>query len=515
MNFVLIILLLIPYTSFTQDNIELPDIKLTIRDQSIINTISTEDALLEDRNPKFQEVYLEELNNTEIQDTSFLAAYSQNRYFRYSSFKFLYGSYNSTFIDFISQDVINDFFYKVTYEGHYRNNAGFKETIFPNSTQNSNLLEIDFSYTKSDLIFDINLLYKQLQVNFNNISQRMHYIPIDIKMKYWFNDYSHIRMGASIGTSFLSLKDLKLITLKETIILDSKFDFSYSMNPNEKSYINFDINYMINYYGKNSNIKIINTGCFGVASDLNLGKGFILNLGAKLIIPSIDKVYGWPELRLAYNYLNIFMMDIKMTGDFDFYNANSSSKEQQFYSINPSPEAKWRYESSIMIKPLSYFWIGTSIAYNQYRSKRIYEYNSLGNLYQFISISRINLLETGITAAIEISKIFQLKMTYTYQNIPKDWLLFSPHKIDLNIGIGYRPIGFWFETSFLYYAPRNLLIHNKAPLIALWNISITQKVHKVISLSLDINNILNQNIQFLEGTYYGGIQAYGGIQFSF
>lgn len=517
MIFIIALLLLFPQPYFTQDNIELPDIELTIKDQSVLNTISTENALLKDRNPKFQEVYLEELNNTKIQDASFLATYSQRNYFQYSSLKLLYGSYDSTYIDFLSQNLVNNLFYRIYYDGHYRDNAEYKSFTYPNTTQNSNTVAMNFAYTLSNVIFDFDFMYQQFKVNFDNISQNMHYIPIDFQAKYWLNEYSHITMGLDLGATILALKDIKSITIQDTFLLDSDFNFSYSVNPVAWNYINIEARYALNHYGQTSNVKqrTVNTGYFKFISDFYLGKGFIINAGGVLVTPSIDKIYGWPELRLAYNYLNIFMMDIKISGDFNVNNAKSVSKERQFYSVNPSPEAKWVYASSITIKPSPYIWFGSSIEYNQYRSKRIYEYNKKDNIYQFTSVAHVDILGIGAVLSLEYPKIFELTGHYTYQNIPQTWLLFTPHKFDITLGLGYKPVGFWFETEFIFYASRKLHIQEQAPLIALLNISITQKVHKIVSLSLEINNILDQNIQFLAGTYYGGVQAYGGVQLYF
>ncbi len=83
------------------------------------------------------------------------------------------------------------------------------------------------------------------------------------------------------------------------------------------------------------------------------------------------------------------------------------------------------------------------------------------------------------------------------------------------MNLGYKPVGFNFMTQYTMYAPRLLTNDLSSEMIHLLNFKISQKIYKIAELFIEVKNTLNQNIQFVEGTYYGGIQANGGITVNF
>ncbi len=74
---VILLLIFLPKIIFAQaDQIILPELDLTIEDQSTLNTVNAEIAVLRDRSPEFQEVYLEEISGG-LEDASLSKALSQ------------------------------------------------------------------------------------------------------------------------------------------------------------------------------------------------------------------------------------------------------------------------------------------------------------------------------------------------------------------------------------------------------------------------------------------------------
>ncbi|MGL4367292.1 MAG: hypothetical protein ACRCTQ_03270 [Brevinemataceae bacterium] len=512
----LLALLFIPVALNAQiDNIELPDIELTIEDHSSLDNTGTEEALIRDRNPDFHQVYLEELAVSAANDASISTIQFQKSRHKFSFMEFLYGSYNDTRINAFSQNVVNNLFYKIGYRGQLKDNTGFNGTIFPNTTLFNNMLDAEFTYTKNNAVIFTSLQYHQRKMNFTNnqdFNQNNHYVPINFWAKYWVNDISYIKMQAELGLSLLQLQNLESISTGDGLLVDTDLSVGYFANLAPWNYFTFDIRYAFNHY---SNSFSINTAWITLTSDFKLGKGFSLMIGGVLVTSSFESFFGWPEIKLAYDYLNIFSIDAKVSGDFNLYNAERSFSEQQFFQISPTKESKWVYGLSLKVRPSPLVWFGALFDYNSFQNKRIYQYNTQNNLYQFLQIENIQLISVGVSLGSEVKDIFDIAFSYVYENIPSSWLLYPAHKMDFLLGLGYKPVGFWFQTRFTLYSPRLLLENFQSPVIPLWNMKFTQKIYKIASLSLEFDNILNQNIQFVLSSFYGGFQVRGGFQLNF
>lgn len=497
------------------DEIILPELNLTIEDQSSLTTSFTpENAILRERNPQFQEVYLEELS-VDIADVSLNAMISQQDNNKFSYLQFFYGSFNRINIEAYSQNLINNLFYRVSYQGQINGNVSFNKTIYSNTKRYQNVLDIYFSYMLTDTIIDINFAYEQYKISFienpkNN--QYTYYIPTSLNTKYWVNDISYVEMNSSIGFSILEYQDLEGIKTKDALLIDGTIDFAYKANFTDWNYFEMKLDYWVNDY---SSFITSHTGTFLIKSDFLLGKGFGINIGAVLGGSSFNNFFMWPEIAFIYNYLDIFTIDFKISGDYNLYNAEKAAQEEQFFALAPTPEYRWIYSSSIKIIPSPYFWLEGNVSYNDYKTKRIYDYDPNEKLYSFILDNNVDIWSVGISLEGRFPDIFNILVSYYYEKFPKNWLLYSPHKFNILLGLGYEPIGFLFQTNLILYTARNLTTTLNAPLVLLLNFKISQKIYRLAEVFLEVNNVLNQNVQFISGTYYGGIQAYGGLKLNF
>ncbi len=513
----LFLLLIFAYNNLwaQDDGIILPDLELIIEDQSSLKTVqNTEEAILRERNPQFQDVYLEELSAT-IADASLNSAITQRDNNRLSYVQFSYGSFNNSLIEAYSQNLINNLFYRISYQGQFHDNVTLHGNSIPNTKFYKNILDIYFSYALPNTIFDVGLSYEQHKNSFFNNplnNQHTHYIPIYFDTKYWVNDISHIDVLLAGGFTVLEFQDLEGIKNKDTLFVDSKLSLDYKANHTDWNYLELGVNYEINDYEGNT---LSHLASLRLVSDFLLPKGFSIRMGATLIGSSLDTVYGWPEFSFNYDYLGRFSVSLKMTGDYNLYNAQKASKEEQLFSLDPSPESRWIYALSLRVFPSPYFWMEGAVEYSDYQNKRIYEYNPSEKLYSFIQSGKVGVLASKISLGSEVNDIFDLKASYVYEDIPKDWLLYSPHMFELVIGLGYAPVGFRFETTLILYGRRLLTDTEEVALSPLLNFKVSQKVTKVAELFIELNNVLNQDIQYISGKYYGGIQAYGGVKLNF
>ncbi|MGL5955241.1 MAG: hypothetical protein ACRC0X_01345 [Brevinema sp.] len=512
--FLIFLLIFFPKMSFTQvDKIILPELDLVIEDQSVLNTMSIEEAILKERNPQFQNVYLEEIS-TGLADVSFSRALSQKESVRTAVLSASYGSFNDTKIIALLQNMIQRMVYRITYQGNFRQNAQFNKQEFANTSflQNSLYTYIDTDINSSILSFEF--AYHQHRRNFiNNINhnQDTHYIPITFKTKHWLNDRSYIDISAHSGFTLLGQQNLESIVTDRVLLIDGDFLLAYRANFTDKNYFEIESTYRLNDYTYFQ----AHTGLLKMKTDFLLGKGFRIDIGLGLVSSSENMIFGWPELTVEYQYLDYFTWNFKVSGDFNLYNAELASQESQFFSVTPSVESRWIYSSMLKIAPHPMFWMVLDVGYSDYNAKRIYEYDKVTQLYRFTSISQADIIEGGISLGLDTGNIFNMSATYRYQHIPEYWLLFSPHKLDVLINLGYKPAGFNVETRFTLYAPRMLTEIDPAPMILLLNFKISQKIYRTAELFVEIKNTLNQNIQFISGTYYGGIQANGGITVNF
>ena len=121
----MLLLIFSPQIIFTQaDEIILPELDFAIDDQSSLNTASSEIAILKERTPQFQEVYLDELK-TGITDASLGLALSQKNQNKVSYIQFSYGSFCNTQINNLSQHLVKKLFYPVSYLGQFPQNIVF------------------------------------------------------------------------------------------------------------------------------------------------------------------------------------------------------------------------------------------------------------------------------------------------------------------------------------------------------------------------------------------------------
>ncbi|MGL4389011.1 MAG: hypothetical protein ACRCTJ_06445 [Brevinema sp.] len=511
----LFILVLLPTLLFSQvDNIELPDIELVIEDQSSLRTDSTEEALLKDRNPQFQEVYLEELSSSVIQDTSYQLHQGQRVAHKYSTLQFGYGSYNNTQINFHSENTIKNLVYAIDYSGLFTDNIGLNKITYFNTQKFRNQLDSSFSYALTNTLIDISLSYDQKKQSFltnTDFHQDYHYVPVSFAVSHWITDSSYIKVDTDIRVAMQILEDTVGHKKTESILTENDLSLSYHANFTEWNYFIIKSTYNMNSYDN----KIEHTGKVSIASEFNIGKGFSTTIGATIIGSTTDQVFGWPELALGYSYYDRFLIKLAFSGDFDIFGAADIMNKEEFFANKALSEAKWNASLSLFAKPTAYFWIGSKISYNMYRNKNIYVFNSENQFYTFENTKNVDSLELQASLGSKIADIFEITAAYTYYYFNKDWLILAPHQFDIILGIGYKPIGFWLESTLSMLSERNLRTDLSTPLMSLLNIKISQKVHRITTLSLELNNILNQNIQISQGSFYGGFQARGSVQLYF
>ncbi|MGL4560998.1 MAG: hypothetical protein ACRCV0_01745 [Brevinema sp.] len=380
----LFVVLAIPTLMFSQvDNIELPDVELLLEDQSTIGTDSVEEALLKDRNPQFQEVYLEELSSSSIRDSSYRINQSQRLINKYSTVDFGYGSYNNTTLDFHSQNITNNLLYVIDYNGLFKDNVGHNRTIYHNTQQYTNHFNVIFSYALTNTLIDANLSYQQKKQSFFtniNFHQQYHYIPISFDLSHWITEYSYIKFDSDIRTMVAGLEDIVGTSLTEPILTENNFSLSYHANFVDWNYFFTDLSYNINSYTQK---EITHVGRLTIASDFYLGKGFTTRIGGTILGSSIDQFFGWPELSLSYSYYDLFLMKLGLSGDYDLFGAGDIIDKDEFFATTPLPDSKWILSLSLLTKPSAFFWIGSKISYNMYQHKNIYAFNPQNQLYFF------------------------------------------------------------------------------------------------------------------------------------
>lgn len=511
----LILLLITPQLLWAQaDQIILPELDLVIDDQSTIQTFNeAEVAILRERTPQFEEVYLDELS-TGLSDASINASLAQRNQVKRSLIQFSYGSFHDTKIKALSQNMVEKLFYRVSYQGNFRQNTSFNGIEFANTSFIKNLLDTHWVFDVGKVLMTIDLSYKQQQHNFitNDLyNQNTHYIPITFETRAWVNDYSHIDFSAHTGFTYLDFQNIEGLSTTNDFLADGVLDLAYKANFKDWNYFEITTVYTFNELASSK----VHTGEMALKSEFLLGKGVGLTIGAGIIASSVKDFFAWPEFALTYDYMEIFNMAFSISGDFSVYSAQKASQEVQFYSLAPTPESLWIYKFSFQTQPSPYFRMGGNLSYTDYQHKRIYDYDKQTGLYDFVLSSRVGVLGAGIFIKGEVPKFFSLIMAYTYEGIQEDWFLYAPHKFDLIMNVGYKPVGFNFQIQYTVIADRNLTSVYEASTAQLLSISISQNIKDFITLSIEVQNILNQNVQFLSGTYYGGIQARGGFTLNF
>lgn len=494
------------------DNIILPDIDFSIVDNSSINTVNTEDALLNDRNPEFQKVYWEELTaNSLTNGLSGSTYYTQKQNF--STMEFLYGSFNTIKFHALSQRLINNFFYKMSYDSLVRQNLSINNVPYLHSARYQNNFFSEFSYNLPYTFFTGSVSYQQKKISFfgSDKNQFSYFLPISFETKHWINSKSFIDMGIKSRLYLQNFQTDQGTVLQTQLLSDLIFHSTYQASFIDWNIFKADIVYEFNYIDQTTHQDI---GYITLLTEFNLTKDLILKLGGTLVPSNVHQFFGWPEASLSYHYSEIFHITAGISGQYSPLSAQLLSSEIQLYSYNKTPETKWIYQISTTINASSFFEINGYFKSDCYFTKRIYSYNPTENLYFFSESGKINILGSGISAKARYPDIFDLSFAYSWENFPKTWLLYSQHIFDLILGVGYKPIGFWFETSFKILSPR-FLDKDFSNNVLLLNFKLSQKIKKIATLTLELENALNQPIFYRVGAPAGGIQATGGFQLNF
>ncbi len=513
--FLVYLLIFLPQILFAQsDRIILPDLDLKIEDHSRLNTGTNESASLRERNPEFHEVHLDEIRGG-LEDASLSKALSQKNTAKNSQIGASYGSYNSVGLNASTKNTVSNVFYMFAYEGSFRQNQYYDGAEYLNTAMYKNHINAyaDVHLT-NDIMMCFNLQYKQRKQNYignADYNDFMQYIPMSFGLKKWFDERSYLDFNFLNDYAFIEKQNTAGIDTTNALFTDLCFNISYNSNPIDRIYFSFELENSLSTYSTG----VANTALFTALSSYLLVRGLVLDLGFTLLSSTEIYIYGWPEAALKYNYADLLLLEAKVSGEVDMFNGEKAAAELQFFSLSPAIQYKWIYSVSAKATPVPDFAVGAGFSYNDYVFKRLYCYDSATQTYGFTSDDYVGLWNVNISAEYKIEDIFDITISYHYQSIPSDWLLYMPHKLNVTANAGYKPAGFNFQVSYYLYAPRLLEADNRTGFSNLLNLKITQKIFEYAELFIAADNILNQFIQFTEGTMYGGWQMSGGAVFYF
>ncbi|MGL5254596.1 MAG: hypothetical protein ACRC9L_06370 [Brevinema sp.] len=496
-------------TIYPQDNVVLPDVQLSIGDQSSISTSSVSEALLKDRNPLFEQVYLEELNPSRrllIQNTNISYKYIAPRVQDISAFRFLYGYYHQLDAYIRLRRRSGKLNWDILYNGFSRQYALDSAGFSPQNDMTTNFVDITVEGSSSKAKLAGRIGYKQDQIGFSSGSERSsHFIPIQFSSKYWINTNSFLLTDAS-GQFFIQDIQQNNVGAQTQMVGGGSFGLAYDGSFVPWNHFRIELATTLSAA---SFSPLDHATRIGILSEFNVGRGVFLTAGM-VLIPK-QQFYGWPELAIRWQNGENIRLNFSVSGDYDLYTADNAFSNIQVLTSTAPINARWIFRVSADGSTPFLQW-STYAQVNLWNNQRAYQYED--NFYTLIDAGASTTIGAGLNLKTSYGGIIDFTISYDYESIPSTFLLRAEHKLGVILGFESLSAGFRMETRFRFESLKKFGDGSNRFTTPL-DLIFSQRIYREASLILEFLNILNTDIYEWAGVPFGGFQVRGGIQVRF
>ncbi len=492
----------------------LPDIKLTIEDESEIPLFSNEKDLLSETSPEVKRIDIEELANTKVSEKIKLELLEDRKKeaFSLSTFKLYYGSFDNLIMDFNFGKSLGGLNYLITYLRNKRSSLSYQGTNYFNTDLALDDLNLDFIYgigDESDLNATFGYYERSIGLHESTVNVNEKKLNIPAKIDFLYHGANNYKLSIGTYLNYLAMthrtSTLELLDELWESGLNVKFDANWSQDNFFKAWGDFRFSSLLSNQTYEGGVNLI--------ARFTLLKSIALELGGGMRAYSYDQLFFYPDLALIYKYSKILNLKVGVSGLQKTFNIEEILNHNQITLQQSDPEEKIEYRVSLNFSPVKFATLRASLGYQVYSSYLSLDYNSTQDLYEMNSISNVNVLESETILEFMLGERLALNMIYKYQIPDRDDLLFKARNTaSVLLEFKHKEIGMEISSRLDYKDIEYITPGVYKPSVVLWDILFSQSVSPEILLDIKVNNILNQEDYEKINVPRGGVGVYGGIR---
>lgn len=475
----------------------LPDVQLTIQDESSIPLLERENNLLNDDILNVSQVNLEEFVASEVSERIRSQFFEEpvRGNFSLSSFMLSYGRYEDLLIDINLGKSIESLNYLISYLRNKRKSIGFETNDYYNTERQLDDLKLDFLYTageKLDLDFSLGYYDQSLNLFTNTVNQTEFKMNVPLEFKTIYNLNMNSRLIGSIGYQYLQL-DHKLFSsvYDRQIFSEFRFEGDYEGDYSRDNSLKASVLY--NYaYRAGSNLHDVS---LQLLDKFPIVEALSMEAGAGVTFYNYKTIFWYPKAFLYYKYSNVFSFELGIEGKNETYDIGKILKDDQIFWTNCNPDEYWDAKAAVSISPAKVLTFRVEALYKDYFNYLNYSYDTARQLYRPVSETNISILSLKAGFEMLVKENFSVHAEYEYKYCAMTNLLFfSPHNASVSLKYNNDAAGFQFQTSAAYKHYQFLSDAFIAAPYVDWSAQVSKTLTKEIIVELKFDNILNQSI---------------------
>jgi hypothetical protein len=513
-----------PDTNDRRGEILLPDVKLSIEDESEVPLQAQTNAVLDDEKLDVGgRTDLSELTKTHGSEKYLLDIGNEEQkkdQFSLSTFNIWYGMFDNLDTELTVGKRAGNVNYLLSYDRNRCGDAGIMGSnwnSFYNTEISSDNLSADLIYFLSNNVeLDASLGYQDFErglfTNRFNTTESREYVPVKVSASCNFDVFYSLK--GELSYQYLDFQH-KLADSYDThnlndVTATGTFDASWGRN----NFLKVVGDYLFSYYDTNAE----HTGHLGALDRFFILPSLDMELGGDIYATTVTSFFWYPTASLYYKYQNILNLQLGMTGSRDALNINRWNETEQTEFSPGLPTESWRFLMTLAFTPVRYFTLRGGVFYDIQYHYASTVYDSSTDLYAFQDMTNLNMVSAETKLDFlpldNTTNTLMITASYRYRMPDRQGLLFLPQNT-ASAMLSYRQnqVGFEFQTSFSY---SDIMLTSPGvweQVKLLWDAGVTQSLNKDIYLEFQVRNILNQNYFERPGIPTGGISVNGGVKF--
>jgi len=491
----------------------IPDIKLSIEDESKVPLANQNESIIQGHPSNEVGIDIDELNKVKESD-KFKAEMTKqmtNENFSLASFKAYYGSYNNIIAEINAGNKSDNFNYIVTYLRNTRDDIGYQNATYFNTSMSIDDLNGDLTYSvNSNLDITGSFGYYArsigLYTNISNVIETKKNVPFSL------GDIYEISMNTILKTegyyNYLDLNHQLSSGYNDKILQDIGLNADLETDWGRDNFLKLSGKYLYSDY----NGDFLQFGRAGGIIKFPFGN-LALQGGSEFDVYNYKGLFWAPNLMLFYKYSSLISMKGGIYGEQSNLSINRLVDENQIDYNFTMPEEKWVYLYSIQFSPLDFINLRGNVSLDQYFSYLNYNYEPSTDLYYLASITNVNVLNMEVILELIAFDNFIIDASYIYK-LPSenDLFFFSINSVSLSVEYNITNIGFSALTKLTYKDSQEYQPGAYLPSAWIWDVSFSLGLSKNIFIELLLKNILNQVNFDMPDVPEGGITINAGIR---
>ncbi len=472
----------------------IPDIKLSIEDESKVPLANQNESILQGRPSNDVGIDIDELTKSKESDKfkAEMTKQRQNEDFSLSSFKLYYGSYNNIIAEMNTGKKSDNFNYLFTYVRNMRDNTGFQGTNYFNTSMNIDDFNGDIIYSVNSNLditssFGYYIRDLGLYTNISNVIESKKNIPVSLGALY------EISMNTILKTegyyNYLDLDHQLLSGYNDKILQDVGGNIDLETDWGRDNFLKISGKYRYSDY----NNDLLQFGRIGVLNKIPLSGNFAVQGGLEFDVYDYKGFFWAPNLLIFYKYSSFISMKGGLYGEQNNFSIDRIVDDNQIDYHFTYPEEKWVYLYSIQLSPFDFINLRGNVSLEQYSLYLDYNYDSGNDLYFLNAISNVNVLKAEAILELIAVDNFVVDASYIFKLPSQDDLLFfNRNSISLSIEYNYTNLGLSALTKMTYKDRQEYQVGAYLDAAWIWDVSFSVGLSKDIFAELIFKNILNE-----------------------